>query len=63
MKNRWDLGIIENLKFKIERGIQMDKIKQILRTIGENLPGVVRSYPWSAGALVLIGVALGAWYF
>ena len=41
----------------------MDKIKQILRTIGENLPGVVRSYPWSAGALVLIGVAFGAWYF
>ncbi len=41
----------------------MDKIKAILRTIRDNLPGVVRNYPWSAGTLVLAGVAFGAWYF
>ncbi len=41
----------------------MDKFKAILRKIRDNLPGVVRNYPWSAGTLVLAGVVAGAWYF
>ena len=45
------------------RAAKMDKLKQILRTIRDNLPGVVRNYPYSAGALVLIGVVAGAWFF
>ena len=40
----------------------MDKFKQILRTIQENLPGVVRNYPYSAGFLVLLGAGITAWF-
>ena len=36
-------------------------LKTVANKIKDNLPGVVRNYPWSAGVLVVIGMALGAW--